>query len=155
MATSITIARVIARIESSGNPYAYRFEPTVYQNLSTGALLPAHAAIVQSIQKIHNCSLASAEVIYSSSYGLYQIMGFNLWGQLCCCDNFGIYLADTDYQDDIFYRLLASMGLSQSVDQLASDPQARLQFAKIYNGSPVYADAIVSALQYFNVPVIQ
>lgn len=151
----ITVPDIIAHIESSGDPYAYRFEPTVYKNLSTGALTPAHLEIVQNIMAVHKCSQSSAMVIYSSSYGLYQIMGFNLYdaNNLNCSLQFGCFMNSTDWQSTFFARLLTRMGLTYSVDDLANNPNLRMHFAVTYNGSSVYEDAIVAALQYYNIPV--
>ena len=154
MITPTTVSDLISHIESSGNAYAYRFEPTVYKNLSTGALTPEHLEIVQNIMSIHRCSQSSAMVIYSSSYGLYQIMGFNLYGQLNCNVSIFKFCNDPISQTVLFGDLLTHMNLfGFTVDDLAKEPDSRLSFAMHYNGSAVYADAIIAALQYFKIPV--
>jgi hypothetical protein len=163
MTASIGICDVIARIESSGNPYAYRFEPTVFDSLRSGAMISAHAEIVNRIMKIHSCNLSSAQVIYSSSYGLFQLMGFNIWGQCEYDRDFSCYLHSGCMSDIVdislqqqkvcFARLLTRMGLTYSVDELANLPQARKRFALTYNGSTAYESAIVAALQSFKIPV--
>lgn len=154
MTTPIAVCDLIAHIESSGNPYAYRFEPIVYKNLSVGSLTPAHLAIVQNIMRIHSCSQSSAMVIYSSSYGLYQIMGFNMYGLLGVEDSIFKFCNNPVDQLVAFNKLRVSMKLDGfSVSDLANDANDRMIFAQRYNGSLVYEDAIVAALQYYKIPV--
>lgn len=154
MTSPIAVPDLISHIESTGFPYAYRFEPVTFANLRNGAMTYEHAQIVKKIQQIHLCNETSAQVIYSSSYGLYQIMGFNLYGQLNCIQPFGEFLETPNIQTLYFETLLVKMDLQNiTALDLATDPDARHKFAVAYNGSSVYADAICSALQFFRIPV--
>jgi len=154
MANSIGIADVIAWVESKGDGMAYRFEPLQYAKTQ----VPGNSAmtqIVSQIQKIHNCSLQSARVIYSSSFGRYQIMGFNLYGQLKVTDCFGLFLNGDSLQLQAFNTFLAQKQLSQySIYDLACSKVKRELFGKIYNGDgPGYGALIAQALQHFGYQV--
>jgi hypothetical protein len=155
-AYAINTADLIARIESSGNPRALRFEPGVFANLSSGNLTPAHARIVSTIQDAHHCNVATAKVIYSTSYGLFQLMGFNLYDESDSpiqTDVFG-YCSDPLAQVAKFDAFVTKRGIAYTSAELASDPTKRGTFARIYNGDPVaYGAAIVSACEFFNLQV--
>jgi hypothetical protein len=156
LSQTISVADIIAQVESSGNPYAYRFEPTVYESLKTGALSPVHSIIVNRIMKIHSCSLSSAEVIYSSSYGLYQLMGFNLFGECDYAESVWEYLNDPIAQTAMFENLLGHMGLQNyTAEQLASSENLRHQFAIHYNGSSAYEAGIIEACKHLGMQVTE
>jgi hypothetical protein len=131
------LASVIAQIESSGRPGAFRFEPGAFDGHVTN-----ETELV--IARLNFCDDASARIIYASSFGLFQIMGFNLyaapisWGGTILA-----YLNDsgTD-QYWTFKKFLQSRGIDLLLGQLLSDPQKMDAFAKTYNGSLAYGDAI-------------
>ena len=87
------IADVIAHIESSGIQWVQRFEPVQYKASSSG--------LRAKVARFNNCSLPTADVYCAMSHGLYQIMGFNLYG------------AALNYQKSVFEFL------NSPADQLA------------------------------------
>ncbi len=75
----ITLAQVIAKVESSGNPCALRFEPTVYRRFGIMEPNDPDRYILNKIQKVHDCDHMTACMIAGTSWGLFQILGENLW----------------------------------------------------------------------------
>lgn len=155
MNAPITVVQVIAYVESKGDSFAYRFEPLTYASTLNTQGKTAMQQILAQIVKVHNCSYQSARVIYSSSFGKYQIMGFNLYGQLNVQKSFGEFMTDDSLQDLAFNTFLKQKNIASiTVDQLATDKNTRIKFGNIYNGNGNdYAGSIVSALQHFGVKV--
>jgi hypothetical protein len=150
MNNSIGLTDVIAWVESKGDPYAFRFEPATYANLANPSAV--QKGIIATIQTIHNCSYESAKVIYSSSFGKYQIMGFNLFApKLSLCESAFKFMGDSATQDAMFTKLIASMALSSlTPDTLASSLWNRQHFGAIYNGNAqAYGISIAQALVHF------
>jgi hypothetical protein len=149
MTQTIDTADVIAYVESKGDQYAFRFEPGTFA--TTANPHPAQIEILNRIQKIHSCSTATARVLYSSSFGLYQIMGFNLYA-----DNSGVtgtafaFMNDPIAQTVFFKAFLNTKGLIVTPQTLAESPQVRTHFGTVYNGNGVaYGAAIAQALRHY------
>lgn len=119
-------ASVIAQIESGDNPQAMRFEPLVYANA-------AGAALGAKIAKIHGCSGRTAEMIYATSWGAYQIMGITLYDLGYAKTVFDFVAAPND-QRAMFDAFCASRGIAFTIDQLRDSEALRLRFATKYNG---------------------
>lgn len=155
---SVQLSDVIAWIESRGNPHALRFEPGVYARLTNGAMTPAHAAIVKRIVSIHNCSIPTAQVIYSTSFGLYQLMGFNLYADdsVNSTDlDVVTFCATPKEQTRVFNAFVSRETIPYAPQVLAQFETARETFARIYNGDEqAYAQSIVESLQHFGLAVL-
>jgi hypothetical protein len=148
-----TVFDIISWVETKHNTAAVRFEPTCYDKVSA-ARTDSQKAIIANIMKIHGCSWGTALMIYSTSFGQVQIMGFNLYGSLKCQKNIIAYCNDVSEQAYGFSVLRAIMHLSDiTVAQLAASPVARHRFAITYNGAPEYADEIVAALKSYGIAV--
>jgi hypothetical protein len=145
---AVKLSDVIGQIESGGNPNAIRFEPLVFASLTNGAMTPAHAQIVSTIQAIHCCNVKTAQVIYSTSWGLYQVMGFNLYDNGTQESVFH-FCADRIEQARVFDAKCSTWNINIPPANLASDPAQRLKFARKYNGADAYADRIASTLKSF------
>jgi len=146
--SSILLSDVIALVESSNNPHAMRFEAATYQSLMTGAMTPAHAAIVANIQGIHKCSQSTAQVIFSTSYGAYQIMGFNLYnGSGGTQEDIITFCSDSAEQTRLFNNFCIENQIAFLPVSLAASSQIRQYFGARYNGNGVaYAPEIAAAL---------
>lgn len=149
-AHAIELADVIARIESSGNKFAMRFEPVVFSNLCNGPMTPLHARIVSTIQGVHRCNVKTAQVIYSTSWGLYQLMGFNLYDAEPLTVPVQQFCDDENLQRARFNAFVSRETINFSPLDLAESATRRNEFAQTYNGSLTYAAAIVESLQHFN-----
>lgn len=155
MANSIGKFELIAQVESAMDFHALRFEPGKYASLTNGPMLKAHADIVYRIQSIHKCSLGTAQMIYCTSFGAVQIMGFNLYGKLDCSRESIDYLNTPDLQRSMFNSFLQSVDLDHySLDDMLTDVHVRKDFAIKYNGSIAYAYAIERAAKELGLTVV-
>jgi hypothetical protein len=134
------VNQLISMVESSNNLYAVRFEPTH---------VPA-SEFVSRMQAVCVCSPDTAKVLCQTSWGLYQIMGDELMAK-------GLSISPIAYcqqpvtQGHLFQQVLKEKGLDAiTLDQLATDQDIRLQFAKAYNGPGnmfVYAARLLQTYQ--------
>lgn len=141
------LARAVARIESASNPYALRFEPHILARYNARTSL---APEVRAAKVANKCSDATAEIICATSWGVYQIMGFNLYRGLI---NFPVieFCNRADRQFDAFAEFVkkAGQGAATGADLLA-DKGKRDAFAKAYNGPgnvPDYSTKLLAALR--------
>lgn len=133
---------VIGRIESGNNPAAIRFEARVFGSA------PDLSPIIATIGKCNACNNATARVLYSCSFGEYQIMGFNLWGALDYRYNLARYLVNSADQAETFAAFLDVNKINFTLADLLSDPAKLDQFAATYNGNvAAYSAAILRAAQ--------
>ncbi len=131
-----TMAELVGQAESSGNPHAIRFEPKYH--------VPQSA--VAAIVKLNRCSNSTAAVLGAFSWGTYQIMGVNLI-DLGLSTSFIDYLTLDSAQLYNFNKFLRSCNIDKiTLKEFLSDPEARLKFARAYNGSrqpEVYVDYLM------------
>lgn len=155
---SVQLSDVIAWIESRGNPHALRFEPGVYARLTNGAMTPAHAEIVKRIVSIHNCSIPTAQVIYSTSFGLYQLMGFNLYADdsVNSTDlDVVTFCATPKEQTRVFNAFVSRETINVTPKELAASSAVRAGFGETYNGDALhYSQEIVTSLVHFGLKVL-
>ena len=140
----IRLCDVIAQVESSGNAGAIRFEPATYATIGDHRFDAAHANCVIA----NRCSRGTADMILSTSWGLYQLMGFNLYarpGQVAVA----AFLANPLSQMAALDPFLASHGHRAGEDAAWLENEAsRLAFATKYNGPgepEAYAAALLDA----------
>lgn len=154
----VTLGMIIARIESADNSQAIRFEPAVYARIHTNLFADK---IISNIRSIHHCTYETAAVIYSTSYGKYQIMGNALYDpsfldlkdnifEYCSFDTYGEYNDVEQAQLDTFTNFVIARKINFTPQQLL-DQNLRNQFAIHYNGSLDYAVNIQNALNHFGV----
>lgn len=145
-----TVGDIIGAIESDNNPSAIRFEYLTFENsVNVGE-------IIDAIRECNLCDLATARMIYSTSWGEFQIMGKELYDPRVCAyrNSIARYLVQSSDQDVTFNSYLFRMPLgiklkSESPASLFSDPNLRAHFARLYNGPgnfQEYADKIKAAL---------
>ncbi len=147
----LSTRELIYTIESENNPHAIRFEPDTYrrytQIYTSDKRLIAPAAAAKLANK---CSIMTALNIASTSYGRYQIMGFNLYGpELKFNGDVVQFMQDVNAQDDVFDKFLSSRKINFTIEQLAASEEARVKFAHLYNGSELYAVKMLDVLKKF------
>lgn len=130
--TDTKLAVLIQHVESSGFLFALRFEPEVYDGHNFAA--PASAELIEKIKTANLCDTSTAEVIYSSSFGLYQIMGFNLYA-LGWRGSVVPFLDKPEYQSKYFALYLNSRGINWTWAEIKADPAKLQKFALEYNGN--------------------
>lgn len=141
----ITLAQVLSRVESSDNPYALRFEPATHQDVVQGRFSQA----VSRAQIANSCSLATAQIIAATSWGRYQIMGFNMYADPGR-PSVGLFLGSPAEQTYELSKFLGPLDHDPGEDAawIMSDVNKRQNFASRYNGTgnvASYATAMISA----------
>lgn len=144
----LTLAEVIAKVESANNQYALRFEPMTYDRLASsniGVVTP----IMREIMNKNACSAHTSKMVYSTSFGLYQFMGFNLYDRLQIGVSVGEFMANRLLQDRAFDKFVTLNKINFTVVGLMASEDARLEFASRYNGpgnTKAYADRLNAVL---------
>lgn len=132
---------IIASIESNRRIHAMRFEPRVYNTInSTSALL-----ISRNRAQIENfCTNQTAAVICATSWGMFQIMGFDLYGICRIQSDIIAYCNNESAQHYAFQTFCGRHILT--LDDL--DNRSKVEdFAAFYNGEAgriTYADKIMA-----------
>jgi hypothetical protein len=112
------IADVIKAVESSNNQFAFRFEEKMYFHHK--AMRSKLSNVIKRVKMLNNCSLETALMILSTSWGLYQILGVNLYS-ICSYDkSIMSFLQNTDHQDKAFYTFCSvqKIDLEKTEDDL-------------------------------------
>ena len=143
----ITLADVVAQVESSDNPDAIRYEPIVhsrFKNITPGT---DNYYILENIMKYNNCNLQTACVLASMSFGKYQIMGENLYGNMIDL-KYGVidYLSDEEDQEISFEVFVSKIGFYYGQIFYLMTDNDLLKFATRYNG-PGNPEAYVKAMK--------
>lgn len=130
----IVLRDIIALVESNDNTCAIRFEPTIYAKSDT---MPVR--ILNAILDANKCSQKTAQMIYSTSWGRYQIMGFNLYGLLAWKKSIVEYLVDPFTTQDISFddftaEIRRSTGEASWDGTRFTNVAAQQSFARWYNG---------------------
>lgn len=144
-----TLFDIIAYVETKHNYRLMRFEPLVYDRISQRQTLNDNE-ILALIQKIHTCSLGTAHMLYSTSFGAAQEMGFNLWGPHGSTMDVVSFLESPDEQMRVFNAFVAMDQIAYAPAQLYA-PAERLRFALKYNGAASYANLILDAMNHLGV----
>jgi hypothetical protein len=145
----VTLGTIIAWVESKGDPHAIRFEPNVEARIHKNIFKDK---IVANIRAIHKCTFETACVIYSSSFGKYQIMGDVIYDPefVNFSDDIFAFCNDDAAQDKAFSLFTHYKNIAFEPSELLTVDN-RLKFAIRYNGSPGYAHNIEDALKHFNI----
>lgn len=127
-----TTSQLVAQIESGGIPYAMRYE---------AKFTPSPDAINKCIMshKPAFMSRPTAEVICKTSWGVYQIMGENLYTICGLRTNLNVFINNTDLQEEMFQRFLEFRDINYTLADLQHDAGKLSKFARRYNGSSDYA----------------
>lgn len=136
-----TTAELIREIESARDTYAIRFEPHIYDrfrhSISPGVQAPGDMIILSNISRSHNkCSMPTACMIASTSWGEFQIMGYRLYDPQICDyrDNVFLFQAMYKRQEAAFDLFLKHFGIDFTIEQLRADNAKVEKFAAVYNG---------------------
>ena len=141
------LMKVIGQIESSNFRFAMRFEPAIHEQVKEGKRNTEN--LIPKIMAHNYCDEITAEVIYSTSYGLYQIMGFNLYSNLNIGASVGYYMTSRDMQQTAFNQFLDLNGINFTLSEMLADKEKLDKFALTYNGSLAYGDNIIKTAKQF------
>ncbi len=152
----VTLFELIAWVESRSTFGAIRFEPAVYDRFAAGKINKAGLEILARIVAVNKCSQGTAKMIYSTSWGAVQIMGFNLYADPKFDMPIAEYLDGQGPQTRAFRSFLVSAGLQDFTPAiLAKSKEARLKFSTKYNGSIAYDLALRNALNHFGLEITE
>lgn len=119
-----TLSDLIAQVESSGNQQAVRYEP-LHQ--------PANG-YVSRMAVVAACSIDTARVLCSMSWGLYQIMGDELIAKGLNVSPI-FFCSQATMQYNFFNRVLVEKGLNAyTLSDIIDNQTDREFFAQEYNG---------------------
>jgi hypothetical protein len=143
-----TLEDIISQIESGDNLYAMRFEPHVFERMHQ---TNRYGAAVAVAKQQNRCTLETARVICATSWGRFQIMGFNLYDPALgepfpFLNPIGAYLESIIWQSRHFKAFCDKKDILFTVEELIGDPAKVLKFARTYNGADEYAAKIQSQL---------
>lgn len=133
----ILLSDCVAQVESANNPLAMRYEPDYLPTLTS----------IQLTQKFASngyMDTITARMIASTSWGKFQIMGANLYSVLKYEDTIVSFLSDVGSQLAAFQSFIAHLGFTDGPFKHMSET-ALLKFARLYNGSEVYAQSLNDA----------
>jgi hypothetical protein len=152
-APALPLHDLIAWGETNANCKAFRFEPGTYGKISL-ARTDSQKELIAAIQLHNAISWGSALMVYSTSWGDAQLMGFNLYGPKCSYQKSVIdFLCSLDDQREMFAKFIEGDSvLNVTVDELAALPALRLEFARHYNGADEYTHVIEASLRHFGIP---
>ncbi|WP_457641464.1 N-acetylmuramidase domain-containing protein [Persephonella sp.] len=140
---------IIKLIESSNNPQAVRFEPLFYEKLKEKNI---QDRAIEEIRKIHKCTYYTALMIASTSWGLFQIMGYNLYFYDLTDKTVFEFLFDEEEQERAFEKFTQIKNINFTVEQLKTDIEKVKRFARLYNGDVEnYSRKILKLLERENV----
>lgn len=124
----VTLGDVIRRVESNNDPYALRFEVTVYDRMLRK--VPRHPVLFV-IQETNKCSSNTAGMIAATSWGAWQLMGFNVYGTGRYTRPIAQFLGSVAEQNLAAGYFLDAIGYSADQDFARIDV---INFARLYNG---------------------
>jgi hypothetical protein len=145
---------IIATIESNNNLSAMRFEPAVFSKTFTAN--NSQLEIIKKISLLNKCSISTAEMIYSTSWGACQIMGFNIYG-LGYDQSIYHFLSTLEDQKNIFEKFVTINQINFTPEYLVRDKKRRDEFAEHYNGPgniEIYSSLIAASLKQHGFEVI-
>jgi hypothetical protein len=128
-----TLADLVAQVESDSYPDAIRFEPGTFAEPDTSwAMRPG---VIAAITQANHCSHDTARMIAATSWGSWQLMGFNIYHPDSPVNKCPIaqYLNMPSLQRKSF-DWLAGTFKSQYLFSDMSDPDKRADFAFQWNG---------------------
>lgn len=144
------LADVIARVESGNFAGAIRYEEASHANIV--ARFGSYASIAQNAMTANKCNQSTACVLLATSWGKFQIMGFNLYASDVCNirEPLSAYLANEPFQEMSFNKYCVARHCdTYDVAALRTSLQTRSDFARLYNGTgniPAYASKIFGAI---------
>lgn len=128
--TDNTLAAIVRNVESGCHLYAIRYEPGIFASL---AQAESNATLIQKIAGINACDIETAKIIFSTSYGLWQEMGFNIYSLGYDLPILQFWQSQTD-QRNIYDAFIKKKGINFSWAEMLTDQTKMEEFAHVYNG---------------------
>ena len=139
--TDNTLAAIVRNVESGCRLSAIRYEPGIFASL---AQAESNAPLIQKIAGINACDIETAKIIFSSSFGLWQEMGFNIYSLGYDLPILQFWQSQTD-QRNIYDAFIKKNGVNFSWAEMLADNAKMEEFARVYNG-PAAINEYVAAM---------
>lgn len=154
-ASALPLHDLIAWGETNANCKLFRFEPATYGKISQSRD-DSQKQLIATIQLHNAISWGSALMVYSTSWGDAQIMGFNLYGPKINYQKTVVdFLCSLDDQRAAFAAFVEGDSvLNVTVPELAANPGARLAFSRHYNGADDYMNVIEASFRHFGISFV-
>jgi len=120
-----TLAKIIANVESNNHLKAVRFEPKLFTSWKNKLLR------FKRIEIFNKCNWETALMIGATSWGKYQILGYNLWEMLGYDHDFIMYLCSEDHQDKMFRNFISIIAKESDVEIFCDKILKQLEFLKL------------------------
>lgn len=144
---------IIGAIESGGNPRALKFERATFE-ANHAPVWGAFAAVSSTIKRANGCDDTTAEMIYSTSWGIFQFMGFVLYVDHGWTKSIFDFVDNPVLQREMFathvHRLNIAFDPSELAGTSADAISKRQLFALKYNGPgnvDAYAQKIAAEIE--------
>ncbi len=138
--TDNALAAIIRNVESGCHLYAIRYEPGIFASL---AQAESNAPLIQKIAGINACDIKTAKIIFSTSYGLWQEMGFNIYSLGYDLPILQFWQSQTD-QRAIYDAFIIKNGVNFSWREMVADQMKMEEFARVYNGPGAVSEYIAA-----------
>jgi len=141
------LINVLKAVESSGNQYAFRFEEKLYFHHK--AMKSKLNKVIKRVKVLNNCSTDTAIMILSTSWGIFQVLGINIYA-LCGYDKSIIaYLMSPEEQVNIFYKFcdIQKLDLKKTDTELAQITNFYIEIKKKIDSKMVLITEIENELK--------
>lgn len=136
------LRHILALVESSGNMHAQRFERATFNKITAQGTSP----VLIAIQKANQCNADTARTIYSTSYGTWQEMGFNIYSRIGgYTKSIAEFLTSLTDQQTLYANYLVEDNINLPWAVLKADSAKLDHFSILYNGSTAYSDRVRAA----------
>jgi len=112
---------LIAFVESGYDPHALRFEEYFYR------ILKSHDEDINKVAEINVCSKNTARMICATSWGLYQLLGYNIYINLGYDDRIFNFLKDLTLQLEYFKNFVKRIAVNESYDTFVGNIISELE----------------------------
>lgn len=153
---ALSLADVIALIESNDNPAALRFDSIAFEKVggSYGPSSTFRGEVLGRIMAHNRCDDTTARAIYAMSWGAFRQSGFRLYDTFDCRHSIAAVLINPLLQRSLFDGWCIRESIAYAIDELrgASDAAAtkRRTFALRFNAAgsiDAYADKIAEMIE--------
>ena len=133
-----SISQLVAQVESNNVPWVMRYEPHFKPSaVAINNCIRAHAPGYMN--------RTTAEMICKTSWGLFQIMGENLYTVCKYQGSVSNLCTDELLQETLFQAFIKARKIDFTSTEIMGDIQKLHLFSKRYNGSLLYAEKLVKA----------
>jgi hypothetical protein len=150
----LSLCDVVAVVESNRFNGAIRFEPGLYGQTVPDRIKPPQIAVLTAIRRANFCSFDTARMIFSTSFGRFQLLGETLYGEpINLRAPISAFWASEAMQLAAFNAFVAAHGIDCTINELLTDPTYSERFATAYNGPgnvADYAGRLISTAKLLN-----